>query len=234
MILNSFQKTYNAIVSENNFYRFIVFILLLLLLIASIGWLSNDKAVVLVPPTLNEKAEIANKSASATYKKSWALYLSELLGNVTPGNSDFALSAIQPLLASDVYQNVTNGMRQEVAVMKRDSVTVQFQPRTVSYEPATNKCFVTGRTSILASTGEISSFDRTYEVEISIKAGQPIIKYLDSYIGNPHTSDVVDRMNKNQQVQAAQQRAVESRNQSEMKRELEQKQQQVNPEELIE
>ncbi|MGP1715699.1 MAG: TraE/TraK family type IV conjugative transfer system protein [Methylophilus sp.] len=234
MIFKSFQKTYNTIIAENNFYRFIIFFLMLFLLIAMMGWLGKENTTVLVPPTLNEKAEISNKSASATYKKSWALFIAELLGNVTPGNSDFVLSSIQPLLASDVYQNVTNGMRQEVAVMKRDAVTVQFHPRSVSYETTTNKCFVTGRTSILASTGEISSFDRTYEVEVSIRAGRPVIAYLDSYVGNPHTSDVVDRMNKNQQMKQNIDRANESKKQSDERRELEQIKEQVNPEETIE
>ena len=234
MMYNKLQRTFNTIVSENNFYRFMIVFLLLFNLISAIGWLSKDKVTVLIPPTLNDKAEISNKAASATYKKSWAMYIGGLLGNVTPGNAEFVLESIQPLLAPDVYQNVTNGMRKEVAVMKRDGVTVQFQPRSIIYETNTNKSFVTGRTSILASTGEISSFDRTYEIEVSIKSGQPQIIYLDSYLGNPHTSDVVDRMNKNQVAQQAQKRAMDNRAQSDMKRELEQKQNQVNPEENIE
>lgn len=234
MIYSKLKRTYNTIVSENNFYRFIIVFLMLFNMVALVGWLSNDKSVVLVPPTLNDKAEISNKAASATYKKSWAMHISGLLGNVTPGNSDFVLSAIQPLLAPDVYQNVTNGMRQEVAVMKRDGVTVQFQPRTITYETETNKCFVSGRTSISASTGEISSFDRTYEIEVNIKAGQPVISYLDSYIGNPHTADVVDRLNKTNATKQAQQRAEEASKRSEDRRELEQKQSEANPDESIE
>lgn len=197
MTLNKFRQTYNSIVSENNFHRFLIVVLMIFLLISMVGWLSNQQSTVLVPPTLNEKAEISSKAASSSYKKSWAQYISGLLGNVTPGNAEFVFTSIQSILSPDVYNNVKNGMNAEVEMMKRDGVTVSFQPRQISYEQTTNKCFVTGRTSISASTGEISSFDRVYEVEVSIKFGQPLITYLDSYTGTPHTKEYVDRVKRN-------------------------------------
>ena len=231
MTLTKFKQTYNGIVSENNFHRLIIVVLIIFLLIAMVGWLSNQQSTVLVPPTLNEKAEISNKAASSSYKKSWAQYISGLLGNVTPGNSEFVFTSIQSILSPDVYNNVKNGMNSEVEMMKRDGVTVSFQPRQISYEESTNKCFVTGRTSISAATGEISAFDRVYEVEVSIKYGQPLITYLDSYIGTPHTKEYVERTKRNEMTTQSNKHTEELKKDMDVERQVQEIQK--NPDESI-
>jgi conjugal transfer pilus assembly protein TraE len=136
---------------------------------------------------LSQEVEVTRSQASSEFKESWGLFLAELLGNTTPANADFLKTAVEPLLAPDIYRSVLDAMSDQIKAIKMDRVAISFTPRHVDYEAETNKVFVSGE---LKSQGPSSKPDikpRTYEFIIAIKNYRPSLEYIDVYPDSPRT-----------------------------------------------
>ncbi|WGS85083.1 TraE/TraK family type IV conjugative transfer system protein [Methylomonas sp. UP202] len=106
MKLSDFLQTWDGHETENRFSRVIIIGLLVVCVITSLAAWRTERSIILVPPTLNKEVEVTRTSASSEFKESWGLFLAELLGNTTPANADFLKTAIEPLLAPDIYRSV--------------------------------------------------------------------------------------------------------------------------------
>ncbi|OAH97068.1 TraE protein [Methylomonas methanica] len=187
MKLSDFLQTWDGHETENRFSRVIIIGLLVVCVITSLAAWRTERSIILVPPTLNNEVEVTRTSASSEFKESWGLFLAELLGNTTPANADFLKTAIEPLLAPDIYRSVLDAMTDQIKAIKMDRVAISFTPRHVDYEAETNKVFVSGE---LKSQGPSSKPDikpRTYEFIIAIKNYRPRLEFIDVYPDAPRT-----------------------------------------------
>lgn len=75
-------------------------------MITSLAAWRTERSIILVPPTLTKEVKVTRTAVSSEFKESWCLFLAELLGNTTPANADFLKTAIEPLLASEIYRTV--------------------------------------------------------------------------------------------------------------------------------
>ena len=188
---NLFSNTWRSLKSENALFRSLVPVLVICNLISSIGWLTKDRITVLVPPNLTDATSVAKRSADAGYKKAWALYVSSLLGNVTPGNAAFVLESLQLLMAPRPFATLRGSVASDVEMIRKDGVSVSFEQKTVLYERETDKVFVIGRTGIANSAGGVTKFDRVFEMRVTIENGQPQVVDIQTYQGKPKTLDVL-------------------------------------------
>jgi conjugal transfer pilus assembly protein TraE len=189
MKLSDFLQTWDGHETENRFSRVIIIGLLVVCVITSLAAWRTERSIILVPPTLNQEVEVTRTSASSEFKESWGLFLAELLGNTTPANADFLKTAIEPLLAPDIYRSVLDAMTDQIKAIKMDRVAISFTPRHVDYEAETNKVFVSGE---LKSQGPSSKPDikpRTYEFIIAIKNYRPRLEFIDVYPDAPRTEE---------------------------------------------
>ena len=191
-----FAATWRSLRAENLMFRTMMPVLVILCTVSTFGWLSKDRVTVLVPPTLNEATSVSKRSADAGYKRAWGMFVSSLLGNVSPGNADFVLESLQVLMSPRVFSTLKASIAQDVEMIKKDGVSVSFESKTVLYERETDKVFVVGRTGISNSAGSVTKFDRVFEMRVVIENAQPQIVALDSYQGRPRTVDVVKAMEK--------------------------------------
>jgi hypothetical protein len=93
----------------------------------------------------------------------------------------FPKTALEPLLAPDIYRTVLNTMTDQIKAIKMGRVAINFTPRHVAYETETNRVFVS---SELKSQGTSSKPDikpRTYEFIIAIKNLRPRLEFIDVY-----------------------------------------------------
>ncbi len=141
--------------------------------------------IVLVPPTLDQKAEIAWKSANKEYVKSFGLYIATLVGNMQPKSSTIVLDAVSAFMDPQIY---TEFRRQIMAliedpVFKSSGSVISFQPNSIQYEAETNRVFVTG--SLITATSGTQKYQKqvTYEMSISIREGRPWVSHFLSYEG---------------------------------------------------
>jgi len=187
MKIGRFLKTWEGTRAENRFGRVLVLLLVLVNLVTGVAAMRAERTVVLVPPHLDRRVSIARNKADAEVKKGWALYLTELIGNITPGNIDFVKSAIDPLLSASIRADVIGVMATQMNAIRLERTTISFRPRQVIYEASTDKAFVTGIQTVKGPGSRPQSRARTYEYTVKYRGYSPLITYIDVYAGPPKT-----------------------------------------------
>ena len=127
MNYKNFASTWLSLQASNRFLKLVIIGLVGLNLLTIIGWLKKDSSVILIPPELSEKAEIAKNKASEGYKKAWAMYTATLIGNVTPENADFVLDSFAGMVTGEIRGLVTEQIAQELDTLKQEKVTSSFE-----------------------------------------------------------------------------------------------------------
>lgn len=210
MDLKKFVNSIKGIQLENLGHRYTNLALSFAVIALSVAMFTKTSIITVVPPTLAERAWVDSNNASAEYVESWALYVAQTLGNVTPGTSAMIRQAIAPLLVPAIYQETVNAIEKQVQDFRRDRVVLSFEPKRVVRERVNpNVFFVSGRSFMEGPTGDKTSQDITYEIRLLIKDYQPKIAAVSSYKGGPRTTDVIDRQERAEEKQreAAQRKA---------------------------
>lgn len=187
----TFKKAWGLSLRENLLKNVIIILLALALVVTSWGWFRSHETVVLVPPLLDERVSIARDEASASYKKKWAHFVAQLVGNIHPGNVDFVIDALQGILSPKAYSDIKAVLAEQVSDIKSDSLTVSFEPRQVLYEEDTGKAFVAGDFVAGGPSGDPTRFYRTYEITVAARFGQPWVDGFAVYSGQPKTVAVL-------------------------------------------
>jgi conjugal transfer pilus assembly protein TraE len=142
----------------------------------------------LVPPMLNQQVKIGYAMADTAYYKSWALYVAELVGNLTPGNADFVAGALGRLFTSSDALSVKTEVLAQGRNLAQNSVVMFFKADEVIYDPQTGIAYVTGTQRQVSPDGSsLASQQLTYQMHIEIDAGQPVLTDLTVYDGPAHT-----------------------------------------------
>jgi len=195
--LKSFLKTWEGTQAENRWARLFIAALLVIVFVLGSLLFRKETIVTIQPFTLTDEAWVTQENASTGYKESWGFALAQLLGNVTPASVDFIKQRIERLLSPAIYSDVINVLEVQARQIKRDGVTIRFEPRFVEYEPKSNKVFVYGYSYTRGVTNGIEKRDeRTYEFKIQIANYLPVINYVDTYSDRPRTERVLERMRK--------------------------------------
>lgn len=194
----TFLTTWEGLQLENRWSRICTASLLLIVVLLSIKILRKETIIVLQPGTLTTEAWVASKGSSQSYKEAWGLFLAQLVGNVTPNSLEFIKERLQPLLAPKVYQEVMDEVNIQAQQIKKDRLSLRFEPKSVEYEVATGKVFVCG-TSFENGAGGRSELrsDRTYEFVITINNYGPLITSISTYSGPPRTVELLQEQTSN-------------------------------------
>jgi conjugal transfer pilus assembly protein TraE len=202
-----FTQKWLGLQDSNKFLKIVCGFLLFVNLILVIGVLNTEKLVVLIPQGLSEQADIAQNKASEGYKKSWGMYAATLLGNITPENADFILESLNDMVTPDIKLLLNDQVRNDLETLKEEKVSSTFEIKKVSYEPETDKVFVTGKHWITGVGAKSGSSGQTFEFKIDIKNYSPIISHLALYEGEAKIVAVVKREAAKQQTKKDQEKA---------------------------
>jgi len=189
MKLNDFMASWAAVQGENRMHRYLVAGLLLTNTLTAVAVLGTDPTVILLPPQMQNEVELSRRDASSTLKESWALYLAELMGNVTPANGEFIEKSIGPLLSPGIYREVSEALAEQIRALKIDRVAISFKPKQVLYEKETDKVFVTGDHVTQGPNSHPEIKGRTYEFRILFRNYRPLLDSIDVYADEPHTQE---------------------------------------------
>ncbi|WP_165678343.1 TraE/TraK family type IV conjugative transfer system protein [Metapseudomonas otitidis] len=208
MKLSIFKRNFNGTVSENKFLRVSLAGSIVVNFILAIFVGSKSTVVSVTPPTLVESAWVSASQASEEYTESWALYIANTVGNVTPGSSAMIRKTIEPLLDPGIYQDVVNKIESQVHEIRRDRVRISFEAKEILREKNNpNKFFVVGRSLMEGPNGKPERSNTTYEVDLVIRNYKPIITYLTTYEGKPRTEDVLRREEKTENARKRMEKA---------------------------
>jgi conjugal transfer pilus assembly protein TraE len=189
MELSNLSKTWNGINHLNDYLKILLLISIISNVILVIAVLSKSHTVVLVPSHITENLEVSKNKSSGGYKKAWALFATQLIGNVSPGNAEFVKEQFSGLLASDVRIGVMDQITRDLTDLKSENVSSIFEIESVMYEPDSDKVFVTGKNKLKSTSGGIDGGYQTYEYVIAMEHYTPYITAFNVYAGQPRTQD---------------------------------------------
>ncbi len=193
MEFKKFFETWKGAQLENRTHRILVMALVVSNIILGMAAFTRSEVVVLTPPDLTQAIKVARDQGDQGYSETWGYSIALMLGNVTPGNADFTKRALAPLLAPAIYQDVLNELYRQAEQIKIDRVSIRFEPRAVVYETKTGKVFVTGYSYAMGPSGKQEQSTRTYELVIRVFNYQPNVTYMNTYLGEAHTLDYLER-----------------------------------------
>jgi conjugal transfer pilus assembly protein TraE len=189
MTLAGFLATWRGLTLENRLHRLALLGLVATNLTTAVALVRTERTVVLVPPILEGEVRIAREQASQEVKEAWALYVAELLGNVSPATAAFLEQALDPILAPALRRPVLDVLAAQVHEIQRERVSMSFQPRAVVYEAGSDTLFVTGQQTTTGPAGKPVIRQRTYELRVGFANYRPVIRHLDVYSDPPRTAD---------------------------------------------
>jgi len=181
MHLIRFRQTWQRLVTENRFHRALLIALLGTNLLTLGALLQAERTVVLVPPILENQVNVARASASQEVKEAWGLFVTELLGNVTPTNAPFLRQTLEPLLSPTLRRAVRDSLDAQVEALQRDRVSVRFAPELVQYEATHDRVRISGKQVISGPGADPVTRPRTYEIQVAFRNYRPLITHLDAY-----------------------------------------------------
>ncbi|HHG4593416.1 TraE/TraK family type IV conjugative transfer system protein [Pseudomonas aeruginosa] len=194
MLLGSLKNSFQGMRSEVKFTRIALILAIFSTMVTSCSALRRDQPVVVVPPTMTEKAWVSKTQAQDEYTIAWALYIAMMLGNVTPQNADIVKQAIGPLLDPSIYQETMAAIDKQIQQIRQDRVSTHFEGQKVLRDNTNpNKFFVTGHSVAEGPAGDRKRENRTYEFELKIHDYHPVISWLSTNSGEARTQDVLDR-----------------------------------------
>ena len=160
----------------------------------SVALKNREQAVVLVPPFMEGPMTVSRSAGDADYKRAWALFVAQTLGNVTPANVGYLRQVLEPLLDARIYNETMARLEAEADKVRRDRLSIRFEPRRVLIEEARGLVFVNGLATIDTIVGDTQRRQMTYEMAIDVAGYRPRIDALNSYEGEPRTAAVLARM----------------------------------------
>jgi conjugal transfer pilus assembly protein TraE len=187
--LADFLATWRGLTLENRLHRLAVLGLIGTNLLTAVALLRAERTVVLVPPLLEGQVSVARAAASQEVKEAWALFVAELLGNVSPAGAEFLEKALDPLLAPSLRRSVLEVLAEQVREIQRERVSMRFTVRELLYDPASDTVFVTGIQTTTGPGGKPVARPRTYEVVVGFQNYRPVIRHLDVYPEEPRLGD---------------------------------------------
>jgi len=189
MDFSNLKKNISGAQNQNRWLRWAVCGLVVSNLILAVAAMSTQAVVTIQPPGLSEKVRIARNDASTNYIKGWAMFIADLLGNVTPGRSAFILETLTPLLSPNLYRPITTAIKEQARKMDQERVTSSFTTQRVTYDPKHNIVYATGRQVSRGPGSSPVSQTRTYEMIININDYRPLITALTVYDGRPRLKE---------------------------------------------
>lgn len=194
MKFKMFSDDWRGTRSENTFLRLLIPLLLLSNIATGISLIFRDRETILVPPQISETMRVSAKKADESYKRSWALYVATLVGNITPGNADFINEQLSQVVDAVTYHGMRQQLADQILEIKNNNLTIDFQPNQVIYEGESGRVFVLGRSQTSGSAGKLTRENRVFEVLVEMVNGRPVVNDLQSYQGEARTGQVLERL----------------------------------------
>lgn len=188
-----FLRTWEGVKTENLWLRGFITTLLVVIVCLLVLVFRKESIVTVQPFTLSEEAWISKDQSSQSYKEAWGMALAQLIGNVTPATVDFLKERLAPVLSARIYQDVIDVLEVQAADIKKDRVTMRFEPRIVIYEQSSGKVFVEGRSYVRGVQAKEKASERTYEFIINVVGYMPQLDHIATYTGRARTKDYLKR-----------------------------------------
>lgn len=193
MKIENFLSSWQGTMAENKFHRFTSVSMLGIIVLLAVNAILKDKTVVIAPPELTKAVEVSRSAASQDYLEAWTWSVGMLLGNATPANAGFIKNGLEPMLAPEIFSEVTTALDRQIHEIQRERITSRFDPRKIVFETETQRYFVTGYRVVGGPAATEKREEATYEMRWEVRSFRPQITHLTTYSGRPQTKEDQER-----------------------------------------
>lgn len=193
MDAKTFKQGFLGVKQDLKVTRYTTLVLAICLMICLFFVISKRERLVIIPPIMSERVELAYDSANEPYYKSYALYVASFLGNINPDNATFVREGLSLSFTAELYNSVQRMIAENAEKMRTTGRSIRFYPDKVLFEEKTGRTFVAGKQEIVSASGAVSDQDVTYEMQIQIRDGLPKVYKFSQYSGSPHTEEWMQR-----------------------------------------
>lgn len=183
MKLAEYLKTWRGTRAENKAQRPLLATLVASNVVLALLLYNQDRTVVVVPPTLRAEAAVNQNRASPEMQQEWAMYLTTLVGNMTPRTAPIVKQQLEGHLTPRLFNQVQEWIDTEIRIIARDNVTLSFSPTVVRFEPRINRVVVTGELVLRGMRGQERRQTRTYEMAFTTSNYKVMLSEFDVYEG---------------------------------------------------
>jgi len=162
--LTDYLQTREGALKENRYSRIAILVMAMTVCVLAIGLAAKDTTVVMVPPTLEEGSTVSATAASRETQVAWGMYLTSLLGNVTPRSAPFLKQNLTRHLSSRLYTSVTESVDRQIKDIQQEQISLSFTPTVARFDDELQKVVITGELVIRGLRGQEKRELRTYEL----------------------------------------------------------------------
>jgi type IV conjugative transfer system protein TraE len=181
-------QLWKNLVAQNQRLTVLAFFLLISNVALVIRVATFEQQTILIPPNLDEKTKVTLNNADATFKKTWATFVANLVGNINPVNADTVKEQISFILDPKVQGSFMRAMNSRVEKIKLTRALTTFEPVRVAFSDVRNIVWVMGNYRISMPSGKVKTEQRTFEIFIEVENGHPIVRNFKVYKGAPNTN----------------------------------------------
>lgn len=172
--------------------------LVIIFQIAVIGILSYslsqaERTIVFAPALADQETFVTKSRASVEYWENFSLMTAHLLGNVQPGNIDFVIQRLREIVAPEAYRQVVDVAIAEFEQIDRQSMSLHFETQRILYDEPLDTYFVVGRQHVILASGRRRTQNLVYEFRWRLENYRPRLLHIDTYTGEPRTTDFLTR-----------------------------------------
>lgn len=186
---NSLAKYKDAI--ETNLVLKGVVVLQALAILWCISIISNkEPKFVVTPPLFTQELSIQGDLVSESYQTSWAVFIAEQIGNITPSRMDLTVKILSKMIPQSEWKSAKEQMNAQLSRLRARKIEERFVATDVSIDPITKIVWVFGeKETVSIRTGQSATIKWTFELKIGSHLGSPKILHLAQYEGAPRKKD---------------------------------------------
>jgi len=148
--------------------------------------LSRKPKVILVPPQIKEKLSISYNTAGEPYFKEMALYLTELVGNLSPATARYSIKVFSSYLDPKIYEAVRDTLMEVAETIERKQTATAFFPEKIGH--IGDKWYVVGIMRKITNASGQSSISKgeevTYEMGFKVRGFRLYVVHFKQYTGD--------------------------------------------------
>lgn len=166
------QNRYTQKTTQKNLFLSLLCASLLINVIQGCERLAVTEKVIILPPGITKDVWIKGNSVSEGYLEEWALYLTNLLLNVSSKTigyqSELALRHVSP----DFSGKMQLKFARDAETLQKNNATTTFFPKEITVDEKNMTATVTGTFATFVGKEKVSAHEHTYHLQFVFNKGR--------------------------------------------------------------
>lgn len=150
----------------------VLFMALTVLLAAALAVRSNNVRTIVVPPVVSKSFWVDDARVSPEYLEQMALFLAQLVYNVTPANADYNTRMLLSYAAPALHGALRQQGEATARRLRADNATTLFGVRAVTHDPGALRVALHGVLSTYINDKRVAETPKVYLFTFSLAGGR--------------------------------------------------------------